>query len=96
MRPTQSTARASIHHSTIAPSQVWIANMSKTNPGGTILNNEPLREGERRELNNNDIVQVCRRAFLFSCGAPRATRTYEAGGGGSVERHGGGRGGASK
>ena len=47
--------------------------MSKTNPGGTILNNEPLQEDERRELNNNDIVQVCGRRFLFTCGAPRTT-----------------------
>ena len=63
---------ASIRHPTIAPPQVWIANMSKTNPGGTILNNEPLQEDERRQLNNNDIVQVCGRRFLFTCGALRA------------------------
>ena len=68
--PAQSPARASIHHSTVALPQVWIANMSKTNPGGTILNNEPLQEDERRELNNNDIVQICGRRFLFTCGEP--------------------------
>ena len=52
--------------------------MSKTNPGGTILNNEPLQEDERRELNNNDIVQVCGRRFLFTCGAPRTTSPQNA------------------
>ena len=50
--------------------------MSKTNPGGTILNSEPLQEDERRELNNNDVVQVCGRRFLFSCGAPRPTPAH--------------------
>ena len=50
--------------------------MSKTNPGGTILNNEPLREDERRELNNNDIVQICGRRFLFTCGALAVSRPH--------------------
>ena len=44
--------------------------MSKTNPGGTILNNESLEQDERRELTNNDIIQVCGRRFLFTRGAP--------------------------
>ena len=51
--------------------------MSKTNPGGTILNSEPLQEDERRELNNNDVVQVCGRRFLFSCGAPHPTPAHQ-------------------
>ena len=69
--------RAVASNPTIAPPQVWLVNMSKTNPGGTILNSEPLQEDERRELNNNDVVQVCGRRFLFSCGAPRPTPAHQ-------------------
>ena len=43
--------------------------MSKTNPGGTMLNNESLEQDARRELNNNDVIQVCGRRFLFTQGA---------------------------
>ena len=74
--PPLRPGRAVASNPTIAPPQVWLVNMSKTNPGGTILNSEPLQEDERRELNNNDVVQVCGRRFLFSCGAPRPTPAH--------------------
>jgi pSer/pThr/pTyr-binding forkhead associated (FHA) protein len=48
--------------------------MSKTNPGGTILNEEPLEQDARRELNNNDVIQVCGRRFLFTQGASLLAR----------------------
>ena len=56
--PPLRPGRAVASNPTIARPQVWLVNMSKTNPGGTILNSEPLQEDERRELNNNDVVRV--------------------------------------
>ena len=46
-----------------ADSQVWLKNLSKTNPGGTQLNDEPI--GQERMLVSGDIVSICGRRFRF-------------------------------
>ena len=45
------------------PNEVWAENLSKTNPGGTQLNNEPLKQPRR--LTDGDVLSVCGRNFRF-------------------------------
>ena len=95
--PPLRPGRAVASNPPIAPPQVWLVNMSKTNPGGTILNSEPLQEDERRELNNNDVVQVCGVGLTGSGADSEITegggrwpkRARRSGGSGSVLRSGG-------
>ena len=49
------------------PSQVWLENLSKTNPGGTQLNDEPIEKVEL--LEHEDVISICGRRFRFEYGA---------------------------
>lgn len=44
-------------------SQVWLENLSKTNPGGTQLNDAPVEA--RTLLEHDDIISICGRRFRF-------------------------------
>jgi len=58
---------------------VYLENLSKTNPGATMLNDNPLAE-PRKLLSNGDIIQICSRKFLFRYGALGVAERRELGG----------------
>lgn len=45
--------------------QVWIENLSNTNPGGTMVNGEAVQG--RHVLKDADVIEICGRAFRFAC-----------------------------
>ena len=51
------------------PSQVWLENLSKTNPRGTQLNDEPIEKVEL--LEHEDVISICGRRFRFEYGVRR-------------------------
>ena len=67
-RSVATDAPHSIHLSALVDAwQVWLENLSKTNPGGTQLNDEAV--DKRTLLDDGDVIAICGRRFRFDYGA---------------------------
>ena len=55
---------------------VYLRNMSKTNPGGTMLNGAPIEHP--KPLNDKDIISICGRTFRFEAAAAAVAAVVEA------------------
>ena len=47
---------------------MWAENLSQTNPGGTLLNDETL--AQKRLLADGDVLSICGRRFRFEYNVP--------------------------
>ena len=49
-------------------SRVWVQNLSKTNPGGTMLNDDVVDQSKM--LMDGDVISICGRRFRFEYAEP--------------------------
>lgn len=66
---------ASLPDHRLSAGQVWFENLSATNPGGTLLNDEIV--ASKRMLATNDMISICGRRFRFEYGALTRTASAE-------------------